>query len=103
MTGNFNDVGKAFNDASPIANFTDLPWQAQTVLADLWYNMGGGQPAGRRGVQNTEFWSQVTSGRWEDALRNLQSFGSPERRLNDRAQTDAKILKQAIDAGTLPQ
>ena len=103
MTGNFNDVGKAFNDASPIANFTDLPWQAQTVLADLWYNMGGGQPGGRRGIQNTQFWSQVTSGRWEDALRNLQNFGSPTRRLNDRAQTDATILKQAIDAGTLPQ
>ncbi len=99
----FNEVGKAYNDASPIANFAELPWQAQTVIADLWYNMGGGIPGGTRGLQNTDFWKQVTSGKWEDALRNLQNFRARQQRPNDRAKDDAAILKQAVDAGTLPR
>ncbi len=106
MMSKFNEVGKAYNDASPIANFTDLPWQAQTVIADLWYNMGGGDPEGKspKGLQKTEFWEQVTTGKWEDALRNLRDFRGNQKTLNDRAKDhDAPLLEQAIAADTLPR
>ena len=103
MTSKFNEAGKAYNDNSPIADFTVLPWQAQTVVADLWYNIGGGVPGGTKGLQNTDFWKQVTTGKWEDAVRNLQNFGSQDRTLNQRARNNATILQQAIDAGRLPR
>ncbi len=65
MLSKFNEAGKAYNNASPIANFTDLPWQAQTVIADLWYNRG------KLTSQDPTFWRQVTGGDWEGALAHL--------------------------------
>lgn len=106
MVSNFNAVGSAYNSASSLANFTHLPWQAQTVIADLWYNMGGGRPGGTRGLQNTRFWEQVTSGKWQEAYNNLTKFApnqADDSPLNVRARKDAQLLKQALDAATLPR
>ena len=103
MTRNFNAVAKAYDALSQVGRFADLPWQGQTVIADLWYNMGGGRPGGARGLQNTEFWKQVTSGKWEGAVGNLQNLRARQQRLNDRAKADAALLEQAADSGALPR
>lgn len=91
----FNSTGNAFDNACDFANFSDLPWQAQTVIADLWYNMGNLSSAA------PNFWSQVTSGDWQAALDNLNDFGG-NKTLDARAAYDATILQQAMNAGTLP-
>jgi len=96
MTSNFNAAGKAFNNASPNANFIDLPWQAQTAIADLWYNRGNLTAA------DPKFWGQVTSGDWKSAVGHLQTLNTGNESLKRRAKTDAELLKQAVDAGTLP-
>lgn len=92
----FNDTGQGFNNVTQVGNFSDLPWQAQTVISDLSYNLGN------LSVEAPTFWGQVTSGDWEGAYQNLTTqFGSPGSPVANRAQTDAGYLRQAINAGTL--
>ncbi len=90
MTSKFNEAGKAYSNASAIANFTDLPWQAQTVIADLWYNRGNLER------KAPTFWREVTTGRWEDAVQNLQNLKSGDHALDNRARRDAEYLRQAL-------
>lgn len=97
MMSNFNDAGKAYSNASPIANFSELPWQAQTAIADLWYNRGDLR------VVAPAFWDQVTTGRWQAAVNNLEKLKTSDKRLNDRAKADAEILRQALEAKLLPK
>ncbi len=92
----FNSLGSSFNGTASF-QLGSLPWQAQTVLADLWYNMGN------LSVAAPHLWQQMTTGDWNAAYNNLMSFTSdPSSTLYHRAQSDAALLKQAMDVGTLP-
>lgn len=93
----FNSLGASFDDTAPNFDLSDLPWQAQTVLADLWYNMGNLSAAA------PNLWQQMTTGDWNAAYNNLMNFtNDPSSALYQRAQSDAALLKQAMDVGTLP-
>lgn len=101
----FNSAGQAFDQAAGAGAFAKLPWRAQTVIADLWYNMGD-----LRGVKTKKgikggaplFWRQVTTGDWEGAYGNLLNFTTVDRRLKERAKGNAKLVRDAIAIGTLP-
>lgn len=97
LKGYFNDLGSHFDDSAPNFNLSDLPWQAQTVMADLWYNMGD------LTKKAPNLWDQMTNGDWNAAYDNLMNFTSKDDVLKNRAQSDAALLKQAMDACTLPQ
>jgi hypothetical protein len=103
MNYQFNLVGQQYNNASPIANFTDLPTQAQTAIADIQYNLPGGVAQGA-----PTLWSQVTSGDWQAAINNLTGtngappFSTRDPTLNQRAIRAGNLLQQALNAGTLP-
>jgi GH24 family phage-related lysozyme (muramidase) len=96
MNGDFNQLGSQFNDAAPNFNLSDLPWQAQTVLADLGYNLGN------LAVKAPNLWDQMTNGDWNAAYNNLMNFTNKDDVLKARAQADAALLKQAMDNCTLP-
>ncbi len=91
-----NDAGQSFELQSQVGSFSDLPWQAQTVIADLTYAWGD------LASFAPNFWSQVTNGDWQAAYDNLLNFSSKPG-VAGRAAKDAPILYQAIQAGTLPQ
>lgn len=96
LSGYFNDLGSKFDDAAPDFNLSDLPWQAQTVLADLSYNLGDLATAA------PNLWDQMTNGDWNAAYNNLMNFTNEDDVLKARAQADGALLKQAIDNCTLP-
>jgi GH24 family phage-related lysozyme (muramidase) len=96
LSGYFNQLGANFNDAAPNFNLSDLPWQAQTVLADLSYNLGNLATAA------PNLWDQMTNGDWSAAYNNLMNFTNKDDVLKARAQADAALLKQAMDNCTLP-
>jgi hypothetical protein len=89
----FDSVSNSF-DAASNDTFTSLPSQAQTVIADLAIQYGPGLP-----TATPNFWNDVTSGHWQDAVDELRNFGDayPTRR-----NAEANLLQQAIDNGTLP-
>ncbi len=95
---NMNSVAQTFDKAAGAGAFARLPWRAQTVIGDLWYNMGNLPHPKVAPV----FWKQVTTGDWEGAYRNLMNFSQADSRLAVRARDDAKLLRDAIDIGTLP-
>ena len=98
LNSKLNAAGKAFDDQNHRpGEFTKLPWQAQTVIADLWYNMGDLRDPKVAHV----LWRQVTTGDWEGAYRNLRNFSQRDPTLAARARRDAKLLRDAIDAGKL--
>lgn len=101
MTSYFNNTGQQYNSASSVGNFSNLPTEAQTAIADLAYNMGNLANAA------PNFWSQVTSGNWQAAINNLTGTnGQPpfsnSPGLNNRAAGDGQLLQRALNAGTLP-
>lgn len=93
----FGAVASAFNSASSgagsTAKFSDYPWQVQTLLADLWYNMGHGAP---------NLWQQLRDKDYDAAYNNLMDFTHIDPDLAARAKKDATLFKQAQDACTLP-
>lgn len=96
---NFNATAAAFNgsNSSGFESFSALPAEAQTVIADLWYNMG------RLPDKAPVFWRQVTHGDWKGALENLDDFTSdPSSWLSIRARQDGVILERAVSRGALP-
>ena len=100
LNSKLNAAAQAFDKAhgSPGA-FSKLPWQAQTVIGDLWYNLGDlsdkvhGAP---------KLWKQVTTGDWEGAYQNLMKFTQKPGTLFDRAQRAGKLLRSAIDSDSFP-
>lgn len=100
MPSYFSGLGTAYDNAASNSDYwplSDMPWQAQTVLADLWYNMGDLRHAA------PNFWNEMRSGDWDAAYNNLMNFTSnPGDALYKRAQSDAALLKQAMDIGSLP-
>lgn len=96
----FNETAGTYDGATQIGTkFADLPWQAQTVIADLWYNFGDTFPS-----KAPNFWKQVNTGEWDKAFANLQHFvtSGDDKVLEKRAFKDSFILKEAIDEGKLP-
>lgn len=91
-----NATGRAFNGASSSMEFSNLPWQAQTTIADLWYNMGDLRDSA------PTLWRQATSGDWEGAYRNLMHFTEKDKTLAERARRNARLLRDAMDVGALP-
>jgi GH24 family phage-related lysozyme (muramidase) len=102
MNSYFNSTGQSYSNACSFADFTDLPTQAQTAIADLAYKMGSLATAA------PNLWTQVTSGNWQAAVNNLMGingqppFSSSDATLNSRASADGKLIQQALTAGTLP-
>lgn len=96
LRSKMNAAAATFNKMSTGMKFSELPWQAQTVIADLWYNMGELDKAARN------FWKQVTTGDWEGAYSNLMHFAPKHSPLANRAVENAKLLRDAIDIGRLP-
>jgi hypothetical protein len=84
-----------YNQAAQRA-FTDLPREAQTVIADVAYQYGANLGAPDR---TPNFWNQVTQGRWDDAVANLRNFGDD---FGSRRTAEANLLQRAIDRGALP-
>jgi len=82
----FTDTATMFNSWSSIGSFANLPWQAQTIIADLWYNMGD------LTTKAPVFWGQVTTGNWCGAYQNLKLFTKIDDRLLDRARGDAPYI-----------
>ena len=96
LNSKLNAAAKAFDDkVGNTGEFSKLPWHAQSVIADLWYNMGDLRKAAPR------LWEHFTSGDWEAAYRNLRSF-SHHPGLAARARRDAELIRDAIDIGVLP-
>lgn len=100
LNSKLNAAAQAFDKARGGSGaFSKLPWQAQTVIGDLWYNLGDLRDEDH-GAPN--LWKQVTTGDWEGAYQNLRHFTRLDETLANRARTDSKLLRKAIDAGTLP-
>jgi hypothetical protein len=98
INGGRNPDNLALDEQGNPAEFDRLPWQAQTVIADLWYNLGDlSSPEGA-----PHLWKQVTTGDWEGAWRNLRHFSAGDDVLARRARKDAILLRQAIDNGAMP-
>jgi len=91
-----NSAGDAYDQAAGEGAFAKLPWQAQTAISDLWYNMNDLRK------RAPDFWRQVTTGDWNGAYQNLQNFTQKDSRLADRARSNSFLVKDAIDHGTLP-
>lgn len=90
-------VASNFNAASSVAQFQQLPGDAQTVILDVAYPNGPYLSSSA-----PTFWGQVTSGNWTAAINELQHWygdGSS----NPRYQGDADLLQQSVDAGVLPK
>jgi hypothetical protein len=91
--GIYTAVANAFNNASD-DTFASLPSAAQTAIADLAIQYGSNL-AGRA----PNFWSDVTEGRWQDAVDELRDFGDAYASRRDR---EADLLQGAINNRTLP-
>lgn len=97
LPGQQNSNGQELDPDGNPAEFKGLPWQAQTVISDLWYNMGD------LSVKAPNLWRQMTTGDWEGAYRNLRDFSHGDPVLARRARRDARLLRDALDIGTLPE
>jgi GH24 family phage-related lysozyme (muramidase) len=94
----FDATGQAYDNKTSLGvSFSDLPTGAQTAICDLWYNMG---PLSSKAP---DFWNQVTTGQWQDAINNLTQDFSKDPRLDERAKAAGQLLQDALKAGTLPQ
>jgi GH24 family phage-related lysozyme (muramidase) len=67
MNQSYANLAKHFNAASP-RKFEELPEEFQTVMASINHQYGSS------GLRKTNFWKQMTSGQYDDALANLRNF-----------------------------
>jgi len=83
-------VRDVYNDDS-IISFMSLPVEIRTVIVSVLFQYGYSKP--ERVVPN--FWRQVTTGRWRDALANLRDFGDdyPTRRNKEADLLEVGIQK----------
>jgi GH24 family phage-related lysozyme (muramidase) len=84
-------VAARYNAAAPGRSFTELPPEAQTVIADLAYQYGP-----NLAQSAPTFWADVTAGRWKSAVGDLSTFGD---RYPARRSAEASLLERAIDRG----
>lgn len=81
----------AFDAASKVGPFRNLPADAQTAIASLYYNLGTSKVPG----WPKDFWAQIIEGDWEAAAQNLSSgkWENPKRRNREGA-----LMRGAIGA-----
>ncbi len=86
----------AYNNATPFANFDNLPPNTQTAIFDLAYQYGDGSNLAAR---TPNFWNQITTGDWQGAVNNLNNFGdgNPTRR-----QAEAALMQNDLNQYTMP-
>lgn len=77
-----------YNRESP-ADFSTLPWQAQTVLASLAINLG---PNLKRATATT--WALAIKQDWARLARFLEKFPSKQKELTTRRKKEAYLLKE---------
>ena len=89
----YRDTAANFNkSATGGVKFEDLPEEAKTVLVDLWFQY----PHPAKSIP--KFWGHATSGRWQDAHRELNDFGD---HYGPRRSRQADHLNRAIQSGKL--
>jgi hypothetical protein len=82
------DLIRRYNEDSAVP-FCELPPEAQTVIASVGYQYGANLEA-----EAPNFWRQVTSQQWQQAIDNLRNFGDdyPTRR-----GLEADLLENVLD------
>ncbi|MBC6982128.1 pesticin C-terminus-like muramidase [Caulobacter sp. 17J80-11] len=90
------EIARTFDAASKVGRFDQLPRSTQTAVASLYFQYGPNEPW----KTTPQYWTQITTGDWEGAHRNLRKFGDayPSRRGRE-----ADLMKKDIEAGTLPR
>jgi hypothetical protein len=86
-------VTNRYNAAASGKLFTELPPEAQTVMADIAF-----QYRSKLEHRMPNFWSDVTEGRWKSVVQKLRNFGD---RYPTRRSAEADLLERAIDRGDL--
>lgn len=79
-------------NGADVRQFSDLPIEAQTVIADVAHQYGNLH-------ETPNFLRQVTNNQWREAIANLRNFGDETPR---RRQLEADRLQRAYDEGRLP-
>ena len=85
-------VAYRYNAASG-RSFTELPPEAQTVIADIAFQYGA-----NLAQRMPNFWSDVTEGRWNSVAQKLRNFGD---RYPTRRNAEADLLERGIDRAAL--
>ncbi|HKU54888.1 MAG TPA: pesticin C-terminus-like muramidase [Rhizomicrobium sp.] len=95
FTSAYNTVADNYNAAQRTGTrFQDLPRSAQTAIISVAHQYGTNLAAA-----TPHFWTQVTTGRWQDAHDNLMNFGDA---YQSRRRLEAGLMSDAINAGNLP-
>lgn len=89
-----NTVVNSYNNSSDYADFYQLPGGVQTAIASVAYQYGPGLA-----IATPNFWTQVTTGHWQDAVTNLNDFGDAYDTRRDR---EAALIQQDITNGSVP-
>lgn len=79
-------LAKKFTKASG-RNFESLPREIQTVLTSVSHQYGNLESA------TPNFWKQVTTGKFDQALNNLRNFGDD---FSPRREREADFIQQAV-------
>lgn len=74
-------------------NFSTLPLGTRTAIVSVSYQYGQ-----NLAVATPEFWKQVTSSRWADAVKNLNNFKD---NFPTRRQSEANLIQADITAGKI--
>lgn len=92
---NIASLAPAFDKATgETGAFYSLPWQVQTAMADL-------QMSGTISKIAPSLWGELTTGQWDSAIANLNTWGSTSAGVNTRRHDEANLLKQALDLGSI--
>ncbi|WDJ86715.1 hypothetical protein JH274_12435 [Xanthomonas campestris pv. incanae] len=93
-TNILNAVVNNYNNSSDYADFYQLPAGEQTAIASVAYQYGPGLA-----TATPNFWTQVTTGHWQDAVTNLNDFGDA---YDTRRDKEAALIQQDITNGSVP-
>jgi hypothetical protein len=86
-------VAYRYNTAGSGQSFTELPPEAQTIIADIAFQYGA-----NLAQRMPNFWSDVTEGRWKSVVQKLRNFGD---RYPTRHNAEADLLEREIDGAAL--
>ncbi|UAA39179.1 peptidase [Paraneptunicella aestuarii] len=78
---------KLWQESGAKTDFDDLPDECQTVVASVAFQYGN------LATRTPNFWRQVTSGKWQEALANLRDFGD---RYGTRRHKEAQLLERIV-------
>ncbi len=89
----YEGVAANFDRDAQGTTFSELPEEAQTVIASVAHQYGP-----NLATRTPNFWRQVTTGDWEAAVQELRDFGDVHRQ---RRANEADRLQRGIDRGAL--